>query len=778
MPAIPSILVGRIWPAATPVTAQYLQGGTVLSAVSASNVAAAGGPTPAGEAEFGGPVTIKFMGTRFCQVVTSGSLVVKRLNPVSDAWEIVLSTTFNAAFQAVWGLYPYQASNGVAGIFCPFWSSATVLSVASTTDGVSWTVASAGAPSPSIFGGINYTGRGHMHRNKLVVSYGGVSTLPLVWAIIDPVGLTVSAMTTVSDGAVYDNDAHCLPTYTTFNNRLFMLFTRNVTTVQAQLYELTGGAWGSNVSLGGNTKASTGIGGVLGAGGHALVPVGSTMLVAIVKTDRNDGDSAFTTTGSRAFDLTPSGSTFTVVERTNPMIPASLRPGGAGGTDSQRWTQFVDDVSVPGTPTQHFFLQADDLTGTFSYFPYVNSTTLMIESSGPSVEYLLPHATWGGGSYVASAQDMDVWVTGLTPLLGGTRVSYQGSGLIAAASLRQPVNLATAAVLPACTYANGTLGVGATLTANAVGILPVDGVATSFIGQLVLVKDQVSPEHNGRYQVTTVGTAGVAFVLTRTTDFDQAAEVFTGAFLQVSAGTANAGTTWQVSSTGATPVVMGTSAISFSQVTPAGMLWRANCRLATAAALPDCTAAGAGVGKTLTANAVGILTVDGVATGLNDRLVVNSQANGVDNGLYKVTTEGTGGAAFVLTRTTDFDTVGSGEVIAGAYAYVTEGDTLADLFYELTTAGSGLVVDTTALTFTSRLPASLALWYSTLENTNMTQAALYGIATGAASLRNVNQVDRVSPDGITPSTADWRSGAGGDGLANGQAVTYFPRVSV
>src|SRR6185437_3191631 len=53
----------------------------------------------------------------------------------------------------------------------------------------------------------------------------------------------------------------------------------------------------------------------------------------------------------------------------------------------------------------------------------------------------------------------------------------------------QPVNAATITVLPACTYANGSLGVGATLTGNSNGALAaIDGV-TLTQGQSVLVQN-------------------------------------------------------------------------------------------------------------------------------------------------------------------------------------------------------------------------------------------------------------------------------------------------
>ncbi len=97
-------------------------------------------------------------------------------------------------------------------------------------------------------------------------------------------------------------------------------------------------------------------------------------------------------------------------------------------------------------------------------------------------------------------------------------------------------------------------------------------------------------------------------------------------------------------------------------------------RLATIAALPACTAAGEGVGKTLTADAVGVLTVDGVASALTDRILVKNQIDTTDNGIYEVTTAGAGGAAFVLTRATDADE--DAEVLKGMYAFVSAGVTL------------------------------------------------------------------------------------------------------
>lgn len=100
-------------------------------------------------------------------------------------------------------------------------------------------------------------------------------------------------------------------------------------------------------------------------------------------------------------------------------------------------------------------------------------------------------------------------------------------------------NLATAAALPTVTYANGTLGVGATLTASATGVVAVDGTNLT-LGMRVLVKDQVSTLENGIYDVTTAGAIGVALVLTRSTDDDTSLKM-NAATTQIVSGSTNSG---------------------------------------------------------------------------------------------------------------------------------------------------------------------------------------------------------------------------------------------
>lgn len=130
-------------------------------------------------------------------------------------------------------------------------------------------------------------------------------------------------------------------------------------------------------------------------------------------------------------------------------------------------------------------------------------------------------------------------------------------------SQKPTARVATTAALPACTYANGTSGVGATLTGNSNGALTVDGYAVA-AGDRVLVKDQAAGAQNGLYDVTQAGSAGTPFILTRNVNMDTASE-FTNAFIPVEdAGTANANSLWLCTNS-ADPTV-GTTAVAFVQL--------------------------------------------------------------------------------------------------------------------------------------------------------------------------------------------------------------------
>lgn len=122
---------------------------------------------------------------------------------------------------------------------------------------------------------------------------------------------------------------------------------------------------------------------------------------------------------------------------------------------------------------------------------------------------------------------------------------------------------ATTTALAAATYNNGSSGVGATLTLTVAAVLVLDGY-TPVLNDRILVKNQAAPANNGVYVVSTLGTVLINAVLTRSTDFDQPAEI-DGAITFIINGSTNAGTRWQCLASGA--VTIGTTAINWSAFT-------------------------------------------------------------------------------------------------------------------------------------------------------------------------------------------------------------------
>jgi len=138
---------------------------------------------------------------------------------------------------------------------------------------------------------------------------------------------------------------------------------------------------------------------------------------------------------------------------------------------------------------------------------------------------------------------------------------------------------------------------------------------------------------------------------------------------------------------------------SYADAISAGLQLRLSVRLATAAALAAYTAAGSGVGKTLTADANGALSVDSVAVVNGNRVLIKNETAGaaVHNGIYTVTDAGSAGTPFILTRATDADA--SAEVTAGMYTFVEEGTVNDNTGWVLTT-NNPITLDTTLLAFT------------------------------------------------------------------------------
>jgi hypothetical protein len=110
-----------------------------------------------------------------------------------------------------------------------------------------------------------------------------------------------------------------------------------------------------------------------------------------------------------------------------------------------------------------------------------------------------------------------------------------------------PCLVATTSNLTA-TYANGTAGVGATLTNSGTqAALVLDGVSL-VVGNRVLVKDQATGLQNGIYTVTNIGSVSTNWILTRAGDYDVVTQTVRGDTVSVISGATSGTSLWMLTS--------------------------------------------------------------------------------------------------------------------------------------------------------------------------------------------------------------------------------------
>jgi hypothetical protein len=120
--------------------------------------------------------------------------------------------------------------------------------------------------------------------------------------------------------------------------------------------------------------------------------------------------------------------------------------------------------------------------------------------------------------------------------------------------------------------------------------------------------------------------------------------------------------------------------------------------------------AGVGVGATLTnAGTLVAFAPDGPTASIGDRILVYNQTSAFQNGVYTVTTVGSGSVAWVLTRATDADTYGlktPNGLGQGDAFFITSGNTGAGETYVVNTVGT-ITFGTTAINFVQISDATL-----------------------------------------------------------------------
>lgn len=207
------------------------------------------------------------------------------------------------------------------------------------------------------------------------------------------------------------------------------------------------------------------------------------------------------------------------------------------------WSNKQDDLGYSPLP-----LNGGQMTGPLKLAPSTVSAAGLLVTPGVAP---------------SSPVDGELWTdaSGIYVQINGGTIGPLGAGT-APVTWKNSAKYATPAALPANTYANGTAGVGATLTANVNGQLIIDGVVPN-VADRILVRAEAAPSHNGIYVVTAIGTVGTPYVLTRATDYDTAAEIVPGTAISVSAGATLLNTAWIQ---GLTVTTVGTDPVQFTML--------------------------------------------------------------------------------------------------------------------------------------------------------------------------------------------------------------------
>lgn len=138
-----------------------------------------------------------------------------------------------------------------------------------------------------------------------------------------------------------------------------------------------------------------------------------------------------------------------------------------------------------------------------------------------------------------------------------------------------------------------------------------------------------------------------------------------------------------------------------------------------------------GVGATLTnAGTQAVFSTDGVSPAVNSRVLVKNESNTAYNGIYTLTTVGSGSTNWVLTRAADANTPGTGspsQIGSGTYTLVTSGTTQTGTAWVVSSPVT--TIGTSAITWTQFSAATSAAACGSTGQIQFNSSGVFGCSS-------------------------------------------------
>ena len=193
-----------------------------------------------------------------------------------------------------------------------------------------------------------------------------------------------------------------------------------------------------------------------------------------------------------------------------------------------------------------------------------------------------------------------------------------------------------------------------------------------------------------------------------------------------------------------------------------------------------------GVGATLTnSGAQAALTIDSVLMTVGARVLVQGQTNQFENGIYEVTTVGTGATNWVLTRSSDGDSYQPNSdtaLNAGSYFFTSQGSQNAGSSYVLTAPPGEIIIGVDSIVFSQ---FSAAGSYSPGNGIAITGTIISANTDGVTTaISGGNIVVKTSANLTTPNIGDatfsslsWNTLSNGNVTANNLSIGNIANIT-